>query len=185
MAPKERAATVALEWHVGFRSTREQDPLDIRDGYAHTFLTIGHFQRCLRESGSKWVGEDFAAECLNTILPQLGLIEDTGTVWKPRKPDQALARRQKFAPDSASYGGADAQADPLRSYWWRVFRLCTFPKLIVSAYGVWCDRFARSRLSTACLVGLLRRQDLIPAKRRRSTPEPGSVQWAYQATGPP
>ena len=183
MTPKEQAAVVALEWHVGFRSTREQDPLDIRDGCARTFLTIGHFQWCLRESGSKWVGEDFAAECLNEMLPGLGLIEDTGTTRKPELTVEQKARREKFAPGQPAPGRVVSR---FHSYWWREFRLLTFPKLIVSSFGSWCDtRFARSRLSEASLVGLLRRQDLISARRKRPRPEPGSVQWAFRHSGPP
>jgi hypothetical protein len=61
-------------------------------GQPTTFLTVSHFQRCLRACGATRTGEKFAAECLGEILPRLGLIEDT------RQGEEATPVRRREGP---------------------------------------------------------------------------------------
>jgi hypothetical protein len=190
LSERERAAVAALEHHLALRIESEHEPLDIdADGYSVTFLTVKRMQRCLRATG-KWRGEHFARECLNEILPRLGLIEDTGEVKKPEITDEQKKLRRKHFGDGATSGGRDAQPSILHSYWWRMYRLPTLPRLIVSHFGVWLSdadgqTLRSGRKRGAFLSALHRSQELQFAPRRRSGFSPGSVQWAFAHSGPP
>lgn len=185
---REREAVRALEWHVGFRAAaRKHAPIELEeDGQPTTFLTVGHFARCLTACGATRTGRDFAAECLKEILPRLGLIEDTGRVWKPKLSGEEQARRETFGHGSPHEGGQRAQPSILRSRWWRVFRLPTLPRLVESLFGSWLQGGVdRSRQGEASLSRLFRCQDLFPPNRRRRSFVRGSVQWVFRNTGPP
>jgi hypothetical protein len=110
---------------------------------------------------------------------------------KPCRDDQDLAAAEKFQPagtEISAEGGQYAQPTIARSYWWRVFRVLPL-KLILRQYrrllaydsGHVPDvpRYQR------CLSALLKSQGLISKRKRRSTPSPGSVQWAFACSGPP
>ncbi len=72
---REREAVRALEWHVDFRAGRTKHaPIELENGQPTTFLTVGHSAHCLDACGATRTGQKFAAECLNEILPRLGLI---------------------------------------------------------------------------------------------------------------
>jgi hypothetical protein len=169
----ERVAVEALETHLFQRGHRPEPSFEVlADGTVGVFLTISHMQKLLRQIGSRKTGEDFAAETLNTILPRLGLIEDTGLTKKP------------------GGGGRHAQPTTTHSYWWRVFRLPTLAKLLTPRFGAYPKTPGNPEALTlapgsASLVGLLRCQGVISGWKRRTSFLRGSVQGAFQATGPP
>jgi hypothetical protein len=185
LPPDQRWAVAALEHHLWKRQHCRYPLFELlTDGTLGTFITIGYFQECLREVGAPKHGEDYAAACLNTILPALGLIEDSGTAKKPRAPD--LQERNPFRQNPNPEGGRAAQLDPEHSYWWRVFRLPTLTRYITPRAGAYrIGEFWGARWDLASLVGLLRCQGLIPGRRRRRDFAYGSVQAAFHATGPP
>jgi hypothetical protein len=173
LPPDERVAVEALERHLWHRGQRSEPTFEVLEDGVGTFLAISHMQECLRLVRSHKTGEDFAAEVLNTILPGLGLIEDTGRVRKP-----------------GGSGGRRHQPDRLHSRWWRIFRLPTLTKLLKPRSGAYPSSPGlplrlTPALVPASLVGLLRRQGRIPARSKRNRFAPGSVQAAFHATGPP
>jgi hypothetical protein len=179
----ERVSVELLEHHLWNRQRRAEPALEVLpDGGVGVFLTIGHVQGLLRQIGARKTGEDFAAEILNTILPRLGLLEDTGLTKKPKP------RTRDPRATAEAEGGRHAQNTLHRSHWWRVFRLPTVAKLVTPRFGAYPPRPGTEpprHWGTASLVGLLRSQGLIPRRRRRSRVSAGSVQAAFWATGPP
>jgi hypothetical protein len=174
-------------WHLRQRQRAEHDPVDVLDdGRLATFLTVGYVQDGLRRIRVKPNGEHYAARIIR-LLCEMGYLADTGLVKKPRARKQELARRERFSPPAPKAdGGQGAQPGLLRSYWWRVFALPRLGRLRISAFGSWIvGGLARGRKQEASLSALLRRQDLVRNPPRRSRPHPGSVQWAFAATGPP
>jgi hypothetical protein len=187
---KQKAAVVALEHHLWLRHHRDNPSLEtLDDGAVGVFLTLKHFQRCLRETGSRWKGRDFAAECLNTILPALGLIEDTGLTKKPKaKPSKAtMIAHAAHGRTPPTDGGRHAQTSPLRSFWWRVYRLPTLTRYVrgLGAYASRREDAERRAHGTASLFRLLRCQGLVSQRPKRKSFQPGSVQWQFQHYGPP
>jgi hypothetical protein len=190
LSPDEQDAVAVVETHLWKRLHQQRrDPfpalevLPDGDGVG-VFLTISHVQDLLREIGARKKGEDFAAEILKTILPRLGLLEDTGRTRKPR----AKSSRGSAAGKSPQTGGRHAQPSLHRSYWLRIFKLPTLIKLLTPIAGAYPSRPgtspARPR-GEASLVGLLRCQGLISGSRRRGGFSSVSVQAAFWATGPP
>lgn len=169
-------------YYRGELTGRADAPLEVLDdGSVGVFLTIGYMQTILRQMGAPKVGEDFAATIINTILPRLGLIEPTPFVKKPHVEEAHPGEPRKN-------GGRHAQPSSIRSYWWRVFRLPSLGALLSPRAGAYSSRpgWPVPRLrGSASLVGLLRRQGLISARARASRYAHGSVQAAFQATGPP
>lgn len=170
---------------------REHEPLVLVDGErCGIFWTVGYVQGLLRELRYRKSGEKFAAGVIE-IVQRLRILEDTGQVMKPRRDEQSTAAAEKFQPagtEISAEGGQYAQPTSARSYWWRVFRVLPL-QLILRQYR---------RLRTydsghvpdvprhlRCLSALLKSQGLIRRRKRRSTPSPGSVQWAFACSGPP
>jgi hypothetical protein len=183
LPPDERAAVEMLEAHLWHRQHTDHPALELLpDGTLGVFLTIGHVQKLLRQIGAHKHGEDYAAAVLNEHLPRLGLIEHTTRVKKPRVEPSRFGKNT----DPRSEGGRGAQPDEQHSYWWRVFRLPTLTRYVTPLAGAYrVHEFWGARLGPASLVGLLRCQLLIPARRRRRGFAHGSVQAAFWATGPP
>jgi hypothetical protein len=176
LPPDERAAVLVLEVHLWERYESKHNSLDtLDDGTVTTFLTVDHVQRILRRINAHKKGEKFAAEILKTILPELGLVEDTGQVKKPRaRPNRG----------GTNEGGRHAQPSLLRSRWWRVYALPTFSRYLGRIAGAYRGEM-HDRHETAFLSASLLCQQLIPARRRPSEFKKGSVQAAFWATGPP
>ena len=80
------------------------------------FLTIGYMQKLLRLTGSRKTGEDFAAECLNEILPRLGHLEDTGLVKKGTCTKRPHPLKKKAAathnPPTSTRSGGESSESP-------------------------------------------------------------------------
>ncbi len=178
----ERIAVEVLERHLWLRQQRPDPALEVLpDGSLGVFLTIGYVQSLLHLIDAPKKGEDYAAEILNTILPRLGLIEQTDLTKKPRA-------RVAHPGEQRETGGRHAQRTPLRSYWWRIFKLPTLTKLVTPIAGAYSRNPGTPPtrpLVSASLVGLLRCQGLISPRRRKMRFLPGSVQAAFHATGPP
>jgi hypothetical protein len=181
--PKDwQVAVAAFELHLWDRYQQaEHPPLEVLDdGGVGVFLTVGHMQALLRRSGSRKTGEKFAAEIINTILPTLGLIENTDVVKKPRV--------AKPVPQSqAVEGGRHAQPTEQRAFWWRVFKVPALSKLVGARAGAYPPKpgVPPVRHGSASLVALLRCQGLQGDSRRVSEFSSRSVQAAFWATGPP
>ncbi len=85
LPPDERHAVEMLETHLWQRQRRAEPALEVLpDGTAGVFLTIGHVQNLLRQNNAPKRGEDYAAEILNTILPNIQLLQATDITKKPR-----------------------------------------------------------------------------------------------------
>ena len=203
----ERNAVRALELHLWQRSQRRKNPaLEVLpDSTAGVFLTVGHMQGLLRQVGSKKTGEKFARRVLREILPGLGLIEDTGVTKKPRQrphPHQNENNSQNgriFAGQDlltseggeqgglgqTDEGGRHAQLSQHRSRWWRVFSLPTVNKMLIPICGAYAHTSLTRPNVSASLSALLKSQGLISGWKRRTSFNPGSVQEAFWATGPP
>jgi hypothetical protein len=185
----QRVAVDVLEVHLWQRGQRRKNPAFevLPDGTAGVFLTTGHVRKILHQIRARKKGEKFAAQIINTILPGLGLIEDTGLTKKPRTrphPHQNESHSQNGT-DVTEEGGRHSQPATLHSYWYRVFRLPTLTKMltpICGAYGTTC--LTRPKV-TASLSALLKSQGLISKRKRRNGFSHGSVQEAFWATGPP
>jgi hypothetical protein len=195
LSETEQLALFLLERHIRFRVEQKQfEPLEVVDGQrAGIFLTVSHVQRLLKELRYWKKGEKFAAEIINTLLA-LGAIEDTNRVKKPRRSEQDIAAAEKFQSraefqgDIATEGGKDAQPSLLTSHWWRIFRVPALAAILHSLRPL--GAYSSGQLRTvpqksACLSALLKSQGLIPKRKRRSRPNPGSVQWSFQHSGPP
>jgi hypothetical protein len=192
LSDDERIAVRCADLHLRRRfEQREHEPLVLVDGErCGIFWTVAYVQGLLRELRYRKSGEKFAAEVIE-MVQRLGILEDTGRVMKPRRDDQELAAAEKFQPagtEISAEGGQYAQPTLARSFWWRVFRVLPL-QLILRQYrrlrtydsGHVPDvpRYQR------CLSALLKSQGLIRRRKRRSTPSPGSVQWAFAYSGPP
>jgi hypothetical protein len=170
-------AVVALEHHLALREVGPHDALEVLDdGSYATFISVGRMQLLLRVVGSPRRGKDYARECLREILPRLGLLEDSGEVRKP---------------GACGCGGRGNQPDSKHSFWWIIWRLPTLTKALSRRRsGAYPDQPGHPlihprRLAPASLYRLAARQGLITRHRKASNHTPGSVQWAFAATGPP
>jgi hypothetical protein len=112
----ERVAVEALEAHLSDRHRRAEPALELLpDGGVGVFLTIGYMQKTLRQGGAHKTGEHFAAQVLNTILPRLGLLQDTGLTKKPRnRNDRAHAKPggARLRPASCTPTGGESSDSP-------------------------------------------------------------------------
>jgi hypothetical protein len=131
--------------------------------------------------GSRRTGKDYARRLLKEVLPRLELLHDTGLTKKP-------ARRRG---PSGKPGGRHAQPTTKHSYWWPLYRIPPLTKLTSPKFGAYPETPGNPETSnprrrgSASLLRVLVRQGLISGVRRRSSFSRGSVQWAFQATGPP
>jgi len=183
---RDRKIAVDFLWHhLSKRQRSAHDPVDVLDdGTLTTFLTVGYVSRSLRAMGVRPSGEKFARRVI-ALLIESGHLVDTGRVKKPRVPEQT-ARRRRFATDSASEGGQDAQTDIQRSRWFRVFALPRLGKPVVSRFGTWVAGTSETgRRNEASRSALLRCQELEPAWQPLKKFSPGSVQEAFHVVGPP
>jgi hypothetical protein len=175
----------ALALHTTWRFQRE-NARERLGPEGETILTDKWMRGLLRAVGAPRKGWK-AARAAIKWLQEYGLIEDTGRTLKPRVPAGRLAAREKFGSAGRARGGRDAQFDSQHSYWWRVFRIAPIARLLSAykrmqgAYG----QFTELPHSSASLLALLRRQGLIGGPKQKSTPNPGSVQWAFLHSGPP
>lgn len=190
----ERDAVHALALHV--LSRFEQDEFEPLDADGRTFLTTGYFQRRLRDVGARCAGEKAAAQALRWLC-ESGVLENlydpatrTGEVKKPRRSPSRAAAREKFGRGEESErgeGGKDSQFTVLRSYWWRVYRVVPL-SAVLRTYAAMQGAYARFVCPPEHLASLSAwaiRQGLIPRRRARLSPRPGSVQWAFRHSGPP
>jgi hypothetical protein len=181
-----RAAVDALSLHIWWRARQDEHEAFEGEEDDCVFLTVPWMQGLLRAVGARKTGEKAAAGAI-ALLKERGHIEDTGKTKKPRRSSERIARAEKFqtAGPVAREGGKDAQPTSLHSYWWRVFRVPALARVRHSiprgAYWQLPDRPQHS----ASLSAFLRRQGLISVPRRRSRPNPGSVQWVFAHSGPP
>jgi hypothetical protein len=140
----------------------------------------------LGEIGAHKRGEKAARRAI-AFLCESGVLEDTGQVMKPKRSVQAVARAEKFqrmngkrGSSLATEGGRTAQPTRFRSYWWRVFRVSE--RVLRRPVGEVCRRTSRDSRSLSAREVC---QEEISEPRRRSRPNPGSVQWAFLHSGPP
>jgi hypothetical protein len=167
----EQDAVDALSWQIVWRCRQKRHPA--LEGEDCIFLTVLHVQRLLRAIRARTSGEKAAAAAIATMQAK-GWIEDTGRTKKPRRGEQSAE------------GGKDSQPDLQHAYWWRVFRVPAISQAIkalkpTGAY--WQPQGAPRRV--ASLSAFLKRQGLISRPKRRSRPNPGSVQWVFAHSGPP
>jgi hypothetical protein len=185
LSDDDQAAVDALSLHLWFRGRQTDHPAF--EGQDCIFLTVRWMQELLRGIGARKTGEKAARAAIG-FLEQGGLIMDTGRTKKPRRAEDRLARAKEFQTrgDVAYEGGKDAQPAPLRSYWWRVYRVPALTRVLaaLNPRGAYA-RFEAVPQHLASLSAFLRRQGLFPRPRRRSTPNPGSVQWVFLHSGPP
>jgi len=144
----ERDTIVAIECLVANRGNWRRGDVE------NIPITIGHLQWWLKLTGARRRGRDYARDCLATAV-DLGLIEDTGKLLKPR--------RQPFG-----HLG--------RLVWWRVFAVLPLRKLRASRW---------SGGNAALPVSLRRWADRQGLIYHRPKPSKGSVQEAFLITGPP
>jgi hypothetical protein len=179
-----RAAVDALSLQIWFRG-RQKEHAAFEDEDC-VFLTVGWMQQLLRAAGARKTGEKAAAAAI-ALLEERRLMVDTGKTKKPKRRSESIARAEKFQRTGAiaREGGKDAQPTSQRSYWWRVFRVPALTRVLASIpFGAyWGLEDIPHR--TACLSALLRCQGVISGPRRRSRPNPGSVQWVFAHSGPP
>ncbi len=171
----ERIAVEVLETHLYLRTRGTNAALEVlSDGTPAIFLTTRRIQKILRLIGARKTGKDYARRITKEILPRLGLLNDTGQVKKP-----------------GHHGGRHAQPPGPHSYWWTLYRIPTLTKLFTPRFGAYPERPGNPESSTprpkgsASLLRLLVCQGLISGTMRRRSSRPGSVQAAFQATGPP
>ena len=168
----EQDAVDALSWQIVWRCRQKRHPA--LEGEDCIFLTVRHVQRLLRAIGAKKTGEKAAAAAIATMQAK-GWIEDTGRTKKPRRGES-----------SETEGGKDSQPDLQHAYWWRVFRVPAISQAIKAlkpSGAYWQPQGAPRRV--ASLSAFLKRQGLISRSKRRSRPNPGSVQWVFAHSGPP
>ena len=184
LSEDERAAVDALSLHIWFRGRQKEYPAF--EGEDCVFLAVSWVQGLLRAVGARKTGEKAAAAAI-AFLEQHGIIEDTGRTKKPRRAADCIARAENFQRRGTvvNEGGKEAQPTPFRSYWWRVFRVPALAKVraAIPRGAYW--RFEDVPQHVASLSAFLRRQGLISRPRPRSRPNPGSVQWVFQHSGPP
>ncbi len=189
----QKIAVRFLDWHLRSRFEQQQHtPLEVVDSApCGVFLTRRHVQSYLKRIRYRKTGIRFAAEVINSLV-DLGLLEDTGEVKRPRRTANRIAAAAKFQRSGSvqSEGGRDAQPSLEHSYWWRVFKVVPL-ELVVRAYtrarGAYSsgETFKRPPSWTASLCAFARRQGLIPPARDRRSFRRGSVQWVFQNSGPP
>jgi hypothetical protein len=181
-----RAAVDALSLHVWWRARQDEHEAFEGEEDDCVFLTVPWMQGLLRAVGARKTGEKTAAAAI-AFLKQRGLIVDTGKTKKPRRSSERVAKAEKFqaAGPVAREGGKDAQPTSLRSYWWRVFRVpaLTRARTSIPTGAYW--QLPDGPQHSASLSAFLRRQGPISVPRRRSRPNPGSVQWVFALSGPP
>ncbi len=167
----ERIAVEVLELQLHLRAEGPRDAFEILgDGTPAIFLTTARVQKLLRLIDAPKKGKDYAREITREILPRLGLIEDSGEVKKP------------------GGGGRKNQPPGPRSFWWTLYRIPFLSR--IPRRGAYPQDpghpLSTPRLSgPASLLRVLICQGVFGGRPRRSSFEPGSVQWAFQATGPP
>jgi hypothetical protein len=181
----EREAVDALRLHICLRGRQTEHPA--LEGEDCVFLTVRWVQALLRATGARRTGEKTAAAAIS-FLEERGLIVDTGRTKKPRRAAGSIARAEKFQKRGAiaHEGGKETQPSLHRCYWWRVFRVPALTEVRdavrpLGAYG----RVQDLPQHLASLSAFLCRQGLISVPRRRSRPNPGSVQWVFAHSGPP
>jgi hypothetical protein len=83
-------------------------------------------------------------------------------------------------------GGPRPEPSSQRSYWWRVFRVPALSAVLKASrpQGPY-STFITDPHFSASLLAFLRRQGAISKLKRRSKPNPGSVQWVFMHSGPP
>jgi hypothetical protein len=182
-----RAAVDALSLHVWWRARQDEHEAFEGEEDDCVFLTVPWMQGLLRAVGARKTGEKAAAGAIFFLVEQRGLIVDTGKTKKPRRNSESIARAEKFqtAGPVAGEGGKDAQPTSLRSYWWRVFHVPALARVRASIPRGAYWQFGDGPQHSASLSAFLRRQGLISLPRRRSSPNPGSVQWVFAHSGPP
>ncbi len=170
----ERVAVEVLEAHLWLRTRGPNPALEVLDdGTAAIFLTTRRIQRLLRLVGARKTGKDYAREITKEILPRLGLLQDTGLTKKP------------------GGGGRHHQPAGPHSYWWPVYRVAPLTRLLTPKAGAYPrtpgnpEASSARRSVSASLLRMLICQGLISARLKRRRFGPGSVQAAFQATGPP
>ena len=180
----EKDAANALTLHIHTRTYARRHPAFDGD---ETFLTNGHVQRLLKAAKAKNTGEKAARNAL-TIMQRRGWLVDTGRVKKPKRSPASLERAGTFCPgaETPATGGRDAQPQLQRSYWWRVFRVPALTAVLKASrpQGAYATFLIEPHYE-ASLLAFLRRQGVITKSKRRSRPNPGSVQWAFAHSGPP
>lgn len=130
-----------------------------RGDVERTPLTLSHIQWWLRKTGARRRGRDYAREVLETLV-RMNLLRDTGQVLLPRRQPRSS----------------------LHSYWWRIFEVLPITRLKGGTPASLASTSLGSASFIVSLRGYLIRQGVI---RSRSTPAPGSIQWAYLHSGPP
>ena len=187
----ERDAVLAFVVYLWFREHQEEHPAFEKEDCV--FITGGWMRECLRAAGVRRHGVK-AGYAARKHLIQSGLLVDTGRAKKPARSAQANARAEKFQKigDRPAEGGRSAQPTRLRSYWWPTYRV---PALARHVARLTLEALA----PTTSLASVLRAtardqrslsargesQGLISRRRRRSRPNPGSVQWDFLDSGPP
>ena len=182
---EEQAAVLALALHLHFREHQQSEHPAYEDG-KEIILTNKWMRGLLREVGAKKRGEKAARRAIR-FLTESGVLEDTGrTVW-PKRSAQGIARAEKFhrmngkrGNSIATEGGRTGQPTRLHSYWWRVFRVSE--RVLPSALAEIWRRTSRGQRSLSAREVC---QEEISKPRRRSSPHPGSVRWAFRHSGPP
>jgi hypothetical protein len=181
----EQNAVDALSWQIVWRCRQKRHPA--LQGEDCIFLTVRHVQRLLRAIGAAKTGEKAAAAAIAT-MQERGWIVDTGETKKPRRGERSIAKAERFQTRChfEAEGGKDAQPKGQRSYWWRIFRVPALSRAIkaLKPRGAYWQRLDVPQ-ATASLSAFLIRQGLISRPKRRSRPNPGSVQWVFLHSGPP
>ena len=181
----ERAAVDALRLHIWARSRQTEHPA-LEEGDC-IFLTVGWVQTLLRNYGARKTGEKTAAAAIS-FLEERGLIVDTGKTKKPRRACRldCAGREISEAGRDAHEGGKETQPSLHRSYWWRVFRVPALTRVRTQSEPLGAYAHVEDvPQHLASLSAFLRRQGLISRPRRHSSPNRGSVQWAFLHSGPP
>lgn len=178
----EKDAANAVTLHIWWRVHTKRFPAFDRD---ETFLTNGHVQRLLKAVNATNTGEKAARTALAT-MQERGWIIDTGRTKKPRRSPASIERAERYiGGDIQAEGGRYAQSSIQRSYWWRVFRVPALTKVLASMPQGAYPNIKAVPHDLASLLAFLRRQGVISKPKRRSRPNPGSVQWAFMHSGPP
>jgi len=187
----ERDAVLALAAHLYFRE--HQDEYPAFDNEDCTILTGKWMQVCLRAVGARKCGRK-AGYAARSHLIESSMLIDTGRVKKPTRTMQANHRAEKFQKVGIRpvHGGRSAQPTRLHSYWWPVYLVPALARHLarLTLDGLTSPTRLASVLSAPARDqrSLLARgecQGQFSSRRKRARPNPGSVQWAFQNTGPP
>lgn len=191
-------AVAMLALHLRRREEQERPgsfaafDVDEESGYLETILTPAHIRRLLIELGTRRYGRDYARTILGRLVED-GWIEDTGKVKLPSVPEEKWLQAHRYKCNLPRAGGRHSQPPGPHSYWWRVFRLLRHPRLTISpstgtswfARSHWGSTKADDAFGEASLCLTVRRQGLLKPPKKPQRFAPGSVQWAFQHTGPP